>query len=137
MGDRLSEDEKVASRVNCSRSSFQRDQRRVRGRHHGRYVKQETPVCPNERCPKPEPNPAVLPQKIPRLTISPNLLQVRGIDRDLRSRFNRNQRHRYVRAEYAPDGFRILKDICVVNLDRIPESKQSEDCSVRPTRKMT
>ena len=53
-------------------------------------------------------------------TISPNLLEIRGIDRNLRSRLNRDQGHGYLRLEHAPDGFRILEDICVVNLDRIP-----------------
>ena len=64
--------------------------------------------------------PAVLPQKMSRFTISPNLLEVRCIDRDFGSRFNRYQHHGNFRLEHAPDGCGIFEDICVVNPDRMP-----------------
>ena len=120
MGDRLLGDQKITGRVDCGRSFFQREQGRVRGRRNRRGVEEKTSLCSNELGPKPEPNPAVFPQKMPRLTASPNLLHGLRVDRDLGSRFNRDQRHGNIRREHAPDGFRILEDICVVNLDRIP-----------------
>lgn len=55
-----------------------------------------------------------------RFTVSPNLLDGLGIDRDLGRRFNRDQRHGNVRLKHVPDSIRILEDICVVNLDRMP-----------------
>lgn len=120
MGHRISGDAKIAGRVDCRRSPFQREQGWFRSRGHRRRVKEWLSFCPNEIRPKPKPNSAVLPQKMSRFTISPNLLKVRCIDRDLGSRFNRYQHQGNSPLEHAPDRCWILEDICVVNLDRMP-----------------
>lgn len=120
MGHRISGDEKITGGVHGGRSPFPTEQGRVRSRGNRRSVKEWPSFCPNEIRPKPKPNSAVLPQKMSRFTISPNLLKVRCIDCDLGSRFNRYQRQGNFRLEHAPDSCGILEDICVVNLDRMP-----------------
>lgn len=92
MEHRISGDEKITGGVHGGRSPFPSEQGRVRSRGNRRSVKEWPSFCPNEIRPKPKPNSAVLPQKMSRFTISPNLLKVRCIDCDLGSRFNRYQR---------------------------------------------
>lgn len=55
-----------------------------------------------------------------RFTISPNFLEVRCIDRDFGSRFNRYQCQGNFPLEHVADGCGIFEDICVVNSDRMP-----------------